>query len=78
MSENKQAFDNYHPEIVPGLDRVVRAAKWVGNLFCMHQLASHGDHPFDHELYDSQTDALNNMNQVYFPDPVPDIEGKDL
>lgn len=57
-----EADKNPIPEIhlFPRLERVARA---IGNLFCMHQLASHGDHfipntgggpALDRELYDGR------------------------
>lgn len=43
-----------------------RIGKTILGFFQLHQLSTHGDHPFDKELYDNQ--ALQNMENVYFPE----------
>lgn len=45
-------FRNYKPNLgLPDpIGRIVKIAKGIGNLFVMHQLASHGDHSFEHPL----------------------------
>lgn len=40
-------------DVLPGMEILRKAGKAVVNLFCMHQLASHGEHfvhPFDEPL----------------------------
>lgn len=60
-------------DVIPGLDKL-RLFMHVIFDQCRHEgVSDHRfDHPFDKELYDNQTDALHNMNQVYFPEPEDD------
>lgn len=46
MTENKDGWPETF-DLVP--HPIKRVAKVIGGLFCMHQLASHGDH-FQHPL----------------------------
>ncbi len=72
--ENKDIFPEIRIVSIP--ERLCRIGRAVTGFFQMHQLASHGDHPFDHEIYDKgwplESDgidpALLNMNQMSFPE----------
>jgi hypothetical protein len=40
------------PEVVvlPTLEKIERAARFIGSFFCMHQLSKISDHEFNHPL----------------------------
>lgn len=75
MSKDKDPLANYHPNLFP---TIKRAGEFISHFILgPHLFSPVSEHTFenrgggpmlDREL--EKTDALNNMNQVYFPEEV--------
>lgn len=60
MAESDDIFKGYNPSILNPIQRVVKVAKSVGNLFLIHQLSDRSDH-FQHDSLASPIEPVTSM-----------------